>query len=93
VDELEALWPDPDRRVAALARLAERMARPERALTAMEVRCLQVLSHGSGNEAGAVLLGIGVEAFKDHTKRARRVLKAKDSTHAVAQALRLGLIS
>ena len=79
--------------MAALARLAERAARPERSLTAMETRCLLVLSHGAGISGGAALLGISYYSFRDHTTRARRILGAKDTTHAVAEALRRGIIT
>lgn len=68
----------------------ERETRSE--LTAAEARVLEALSRGLTREEAAVLLGIGLESVKSHLKRIRRVLRAKTTTHAVAQALRLGLI-
>lgn len=106
-DSLDDLWPDPDRRNAALERLAllvhggervhnERRQRPRQGahdlLSPIEVRCLLVLSHGVGLRGAAELLGVGLETVKTHTKHARWKLRAKNTTHAVAIAIRQGII-
>lgn len=92
--ELEHLWPDPDRRDEALFRVAVAIGRAhERThLTPMEVRVLEALSHGLGREGAAEVLGVTVETVKSWTLQARRVLRAKNTTHACCEALRQGLI-
>lgn len=91
---LTDLWPDPDRREAALLRLADRLAKPDRELllSSMDLRCLEGMSHGLGRKGTAQVLGIGEETVADHLTRARRTLQAKDTTHACCEAIRQGLI-
>jgi len=93
--ELEELWPDLDRRAAALERLARDVSGPERDcnLRPSELRVLEALSHGLGRSGAVEVTGYTLETVKDLLKRSKRVLGAKDTTHAVAEALRRGLIS
>ncbi len=100
---MELLWPDPDRRDAALLRCLEDVYRAEgecpaeprdsRQVTAAELRALEGFSHGLGRTGTADALGVTLETVKTLTVRARRKLQAKDTTHAVAIAIRRGLIS
>lgn len=62
-------------------------------LSKREKEVLVALSHGLGRQGSADALGVDLETIKTHTTRARRKLRAKDTTHAVAIALRTGLIS
>lgn len=100
---LADLWPDPDRRDYALLRLAYRVAMqpgpgeptPERdrlGVTPTQARMLEGLSHGLGREGTAELCGVTLESVKTQLQLVRRTLGAKDSTHAVAIALRHGII-
>lgn len=94
--ELCEAWPDPDRRDDALMRLDARIkvqpaGRDE--LSPREIQVLQALSHGVGQQGVAEILGIELETVKHHLRAARRILAAKDSAHAVAIALRRGLIT
>ena len=105
---LDRLWPDAARRDAALARIAERMAgrgepnlgpsrpRPPSAdrhtLTPIERRVLEALSYGLGVQGTADALGLTYESVKSHAKVAARVLRAKNTVHACATALRQGVI-
>lgn len=91
MDELERLWPDTDRRDAALLRLTARIDSVQ--LTAAEVRLLQALSSGLTEAQAAHVLGRSVAAVHDEATRARRVLGAKNVTHACCEALRRGLIT
>lgn len=89
------MWPDADRRDDALLRLLARVDNtlPRRdSLAPMETRVLEALSHGLGYKGAAEVLGVGIETVKSDVVRARRALQAKDATHAVAIALRSGLI-
>ncbi len=103
MDELERVWPDADRRHDALLRclqdiyLAEGSApaatRDPHEVTDTELRALEAFSHGLGRTGTADALGVTLETVKTLTVRARRKLRAKDTTHAVAIAIRRGLIS
>lgn len=61
-------------------------------LTPREAEVLLCLSHGLDQKMTAETLGIGTETVQTHLKRARYGLKAKTTIHAVAIALRAGLI-
>ena len=61
-------------------------------LTAAEVRVVAAMSHGLTTEMSADLLGVAMETVKTQLKAARLRLRGKNTTHAVANALRLGLI-
>lgn len=93
--ELEQSWPDPDRRDEALTRALIRVHSqpdPRETLTDRERQVLTALAHGlDGPEAGA-LLGIRPGTVRELTGNARRALRAKTTPHAVAEALRRGLI-
>ena len=66
---------------------------PRDTLTEPERRTLEAMSHGLDREQTGQVLGVSVEVIKDRLKVARRVLRAKNTTHACCEALRLGLIS
>lgn len=94
--DLEHLWPDPDRRDAALIALAREMARrgvPSDELTASQQRALQVASFGLQERETADVLGLKVYTVRDVLKSGRRALRAKNTTHACCEALRRGLIN
>ena len=85
-------WPDPDRRDNALGRVLERVMEPPRALTPLEARYLFAASVGMGEQETAAVFGVTVDTVRKSLRRTRRVLVAKNTTHAVAIALRRGLI-
>jgi DNA-binding CsgD family transcriptional regulator len=60
------------------------------ALTDPERNMLRALAAGLRISEAADVLGIPYETARDHLRRARRVLAAKNTTHAVALALRRG---
>lgn len=61
-------------------------------VTPGQVRILEALSHGMGYKGAADLLGLSPETIKWQAQGARYRLRAKNTTHAVAIALRKGLI-
>jgi len=91
---IEQLWPDPDRREDALERLLVRVySTTERThVTPAELRALQALSVGLDEHGCAAVLGVGHETVKRQLVKARRALRAKNTTHACCEALRQGLI-
>jgi DNA-binding CsgD family transcriptional regulator len=94
MDALYDLWPDEDRRDDALIRVGVAVYGGERTgVTPAEVRVLQAVSVGLGYDGAADVLGVGVETVKTHLLHARRKLQAKNTTHAVAEALRQHLIT
>jgi LuxR family quorum sensing-dependent transcriptional regulator len=96
VIDLKHLWPDPDRRDDALIRCLEDVyrsqARSTIELSPQEKRCIECASYGLDAYESADLLGVGYESVKTHLKHTRRKLRAKNTMHAVAEALRQGLI-
>ncbi len=60
--------------------------------TEKELRLLEALSHGLDYHHAAVVCGCSVESAKTRSKAVRYKLRAKNSLHAVALALRQGLI-
>ena len=96
MDALNKSWPDRDLQEDALFRLAkdinEATSREYEELAPMEKRALETISYGVGNDGAAVILGVGVETLKTQLHVARLKLGAKTTTHAVAIALRQGLI-
>lgn len=61
-------------------------------LAARTLEALRYVSHGlTYKQAGAAMF-VGTETVKTHLERAHLELRAKTTTHAVATALRLGLI-
>lgn len=95
MDELEQLWPDDDRRDNGLCKALrdiERQQDPSPDLTPCEIRCLQAASAGLQTKEIALVYGMSYLTVQDQLKAARRRLRAKNTTHAVAMGLRAGLI-
>lgn len=63
-----------------------------RKLTSAEADALTAYSHGLTEGMVADVLGITRDAVSARTKAARAKLRAKNTTHAVALALRAGVI-
>jgi len=63
------------------------------ALTAREVEVLTLLAEGLSHEAIGERLAISSETVRTHARKAAERLNASSRTHAVATALRLGLIA
>lgn len=89
---MAAEWPDADRRDAALLWAACDAHSANVTLTPAERRCILGMSHGLGRQGVADAWGIDVESVKSQLRTARAKLAAKDTTHAVALALRYGII-
>lgn len=53
---------------------------------------LELMSHGLTYEQTAKEMGISIESVKEHMKVVRSKLCALNTNHAIAEALRLGLI-
>ena len=88
-------WSNPSRRADALDRVAAvvfthppRRQTPTRA----ELRVLECMSHGMTTPMAADALGLSVETVKTHLRAARLRLAAKNTAHAVALVIRMGLI-
>lgn len=62
-------------------------------LTPRERVTLVWFSHGLTAQGVAEMMGIGEETVKSHIAIARLKLQAKNTPHAVANALRLGIIA
>jgi DNA-binding NarL/FixJ family response regulator len=90
LDELEHLWPDPDRRAESLRKLHRRVIGTE--LRPDEVRTLQIISHGTGVKGAAELQSLSETTVLDQLWSARKLLGAKNTVHACCIALRQGLI-
>ncbi len=88
------LWPDPDRRDAALIALAERVYRtePRGELHPEEIRTVQALSVGLEERGAAEVLGVPWQTVHERMRRVRSILGAKNTTQACCEALRRGLI-
>lgn len=70
-------------------------ARPGREhlpLTPRELEALRWFSHGLTREMVAEVMGISTETVKTTVAVARMKLRAKNTAHAVGNALRLGLL-
>lgn len=74
-------------------RLQARAVIPRTYLTARERQTLLLAANGHTNRSIARQLGIAEETVKTAMARLRRKLRAADRAHAVAVALRLGLIA
>ena len=61
-------------------------------LTAAELRVVESMSHGLTAQMAGELLAVSPETVKSQLQAARFRLRAKNTTHAVANALRQGLI-
>jgi DNA-binding CsgD family transcriptional regulator len=62
-------------------------------VTPAEVNVLRCLSQGTGIDGAADLLSKSEWTIRDQILSARRRLRAKDNAHAVALAIRQGLIA
>jgi DNA-binding CsgD family transcriptional regulator len=65
---------------------------PERAITRRQLDVLTAMSRGLSYGEAAAELGIGIESVKEHLKRARDRLGARNTNQAIARAVRRGLI-
>jgi DNA-binding CsgD family transcriptional regulator len=74
------------------ARLQARIDAATERLSERETMILRCASHGLHSHDAAALLGISSETAKSYNERARRKLRAKNTTHAVALAIRGGLL-
>jgi DNA-binding NarL/FixJ family response regulator len=84
-------WDDADRRDAALERVAARLA--VEGLTRRQLAVVFLLSHGMDYGEVADTLGLSIWTIRDYAAETRGRLVARTNTHAVATALRLGVIS
>lgn len=93
---LGLIWPDPDRRDDALVRALIRthaQPDPRERVTEREAQVLTALAHGLRSAEAGELLGIKGDTVRQLTMNARHALRAKTTPHAVAEALRKGIIS
>lgn len=60
--------------------------------TVRELEVLRLLTFGHTRQSASVHLGIGLETVKTHLTNVRLKLGARNKTHAVAIAIRRGLI-
>ena len=89
------LGPDPDRDDEGMNRLLRRVhtqAEQRDTLTPRECEVLQAFAFGLGRRGVASVLGIAETTVDRRLVSARRALRAKNKPHAVAEALRRGLI-
>ena len=98
--ELQESWPDPDRRDDALLRLLARVlstptgpADKAVTLSPAQRRVLTAAAAGLAEREAAAALGISHATVNKTLATCRRLLAAKNTAHAVANAFRLGLIS
>jgi DNA-binding CsgD family transcriptional regulator len=66
---------------------------PVAELTPTELRCLRAASYGLRADETAEALGLTFDAVRMQLRHARRKLAAKNTAHALAIAMRHGLIS
>jgi len=66
---------------------------PAAELTPRELEVLGALSHGLEYKMAAETLGLSLHTVKERARSARYRLRAKNTLHAVAIALRRGLLS
>lgn len=85
-------WSDPDRRDAALVRVGERLAEVG-PLPRRELAVLLLLSHGMRHAQIGETLHVSRATIDRDVETSVARLDARTATHAVATALRLGLIS
>ncbi len=72
-------------------KFSQGVARPPKALSARELGVLSRVAEGMTNGEIAAELGIASDTVKTHLSRVQEKLHARDRTHAVARALRMGL--
>jgi DNA-binding NarL/FixJ family response regulator len=85
-------WSDPDKRDDALIRMAARLVAAD-PLSTHELAVVFLASHGVSADNTAAWLHLSAWTVKDYRATARHKLGATTLTHAVATALRTGLIS
>jgi DNA-binding NarL/FixJ family response regulator len=83
---------------AAIGRIDKLIRKPERfetsaKLSERELSILRLVSEGRSNAEAAAYLKIAPGTVTHHVKRAMRKLGAHDRTHAVATAMRQGLMT
>lgn len=61
-------------------------------MTKRQIEALQWVAEGKSNEDIAVILGVSPETVKRQIDQARETLNALNRAHAVAKAIRAGLI-
>ena len=82
VEQMERLVRTPRRRPITASKLTER-----------QIAVLRLRSHGKTNVEIAAAFAISPVTVRNHLRNAMRKLKAKDLPHAVAKAIRDGLLS
>jgi DNA-binding NarL/FixJ family response regulator len=79
--------------VSSLAAIPDtRLGRRSERLTNQELEVVKGISHGLGNAEIAEVFGISTETVKTHVRHVLSALRAKNRAHAVAIAIREGLI-
>jgi LuxR family transcriptional regulator, quorum-sensing system regulator BjaR1 len=73
--------------------VAARMGSRIGPLTRRQYQALEAMSRGLSYGEAAVELALGVETVKEHLKRVRKVLGARNTNHAISEAFRRGLLS
>lgn len=81
---------DPDAFTAARTHELERLRK--RVPTPPELRALTAISHGLQSAEAAFVLGYTPRGMEEKLRNVRRKLRAKNTAHAVALALRAGFI-
>ena len=66
--------------------------RVELPITPRMLDALAAMSRGLSYDEAAAEMNVGLETIKEHLKRARRRLDARNTNHAIAEAIRRGLI-
>jgi DNA-binding NarL/FixJ family response regulator len=78
---------------APRARLTHLPGPVQQPLSRREYQVLQLIADGLENQAIAKILFVSVETIRTHVKSILRKLAARDRTHAVAVAFRLGVLA
>jgi DNA-binding NarL/FixJ family response regulator len=78
---------------APRGRLAQLPGPVQQPLSKREYQVLQLIADGLENQAIAKILFVSVETVRTHVKSILRKLAARDRTHAVAVAFRLGVLN
>ncbi|MGS2592067.1 response regulator transcription factor [Streptomyces hebeiensis] len=71
---------------------ARRPSVPRTYITARELEVLRLAANGNSNQQIGRHLGVSTEAVNSRMRSAIRKLRVRDRTHAVAVALRIGLL-
>ncbi|EWC60376.1 two-component system response regulator [Actinokineospora spheciospongiae] len=77
---------------APRARLAQVGETEQQPLSRREFQVLQLIADGLENQAIAKILYVSVETVRTHVKSILRKLSARDRTHAVAVAFKIGVL-